>query len=147
MRTLRRLLPVAALAAVLALSGCSDDETPADATPTTDAVSSGSGSWIEVPRVEEIQAAVESGAEVIDVRTPGEFSAGHLEGARNIDFNAPDFAEQVAKLDPETSYVLYCASGNRAGQAQQLMLEQGFTDVMNAGGYETLAAAGFATNS
>lgn len=72
---------------------------------------------------------------VLDVRTPGEFAAGHIEGAVNVDFRSPDFAEQLAKLDPGQTYVLHCKSGTRSAQALEVMKEQGFADIahMNEG--------------
>ncbi|MBX0289842.1 rhodanese-like domain-containing protein [Hymenobacter sp. HSC-4F20] len=79
---------------------------------------------------------------LLDVRSPEEFAAGHLTGARNLDFRAADFAGQVARLDPNQTYVLYCASGNRSGKAAVLMQGQGFTKVVNAGGFETLKSSG-----
>ncbi|MDF7811367.1 rhodanese-like domain-containing protein [Hymenobacter sp. YC55] len=79
---------------------------------------------------------------LLDVRTPEEFAAGHVKGAENLNFRAPDFREQVAKLDKEQNYVLYCASGNRSGQTLKLMEEAGFKNVVNAGGFKDLKAAG-----
>ncbi len=70
---------------------------------------------------------------VIDVRTPAEFAEGHLDGAVNIDLQSAEFATSIAQLDPAGSYVLYCKSGNRAGQALTLMEDQGFTTVVNLG--------------
>ncbi|WP_022868793.1 rhodanese-like domain-containing protein [Schaalia vaccimaxillae] len=77
---------------------------------------------------------------LIDVRTPEEFAQGHLEGAINIDFNSADFQEQITQLDPNGTYTLYCRSGNRAGQALELMKNQGFNQVTNIGGVEEAAA-------
>lgn len=79
---------------------------------------------------------------VLDVRSPEEFAKGHLTGARNLDYRADDFAQQVAHLDPKQTYVLYCASGNRSGKAAVLMQGKGFTKVVNAGGFETLKSSG-----
>ena len=79
---------------------------------------------------------------LLDVRTPEEFAAGHVKGAENLNFRAPDVREQVAKLDKEQTYVLYCASGNRSGQTLKLMEEAGFKNVVNAGGFKDLKAAG-----
>lgn len=76
---------------------------------------------------------------IIDVRTPEEFAAGHLDGAVNIDATAADFSEQIAKLDPKGAYTLYCRSGNRAARAAELMTAAGFTEVRNAGGLEEAA--------
>ncbi|GAA4358562.1 hypothetical protein GCM10023185_24400 [Hymenobacter saemangeumensis] len=79
---------------------------------------------------------------VLDVRTPAEFAAGHLQGAQNVDFRAASFQEQVAQLNPQKTYILYCASGNRSGQAAALMQKKGFGKVINAGGYNDLKVAG-----
>ena len=73
---------------------------------------------------------------VIDVRTPAEFASGHLEGAVNIDWEGTDFAGQVAALDKNGTYVLYCRSGNRAGQALDAMTSMGFAHLTNAGGVD-----------
>ena len=84
---------------------------------------------------------IDDGATVIDVRTPAEFDAGHLGEAVNIDFQG-DFETGIADLDKYDSYVLYCLSGNRAGQAVQVMADAGFSRVVNAGGYDDLVVAG-----
>lgn len=82
---------------------------------------------------------VETGAELIDVRTPEEFEKGHLEGATNIPAEADDFDAQVEPLDHDATYVVYCESGRRAGVAVERMEELGFTDLYNAGGVDGLA--------
>lgn len=79
---------------------------------------------------------------LLDVRTPAEFATGHLKGAQNIDFRAPGFSDKVSKLDKSKTYVLYCASGNRSGQTTVIMEEYGFRNVINAGGFNDLKAAG-----
>lgn len=81
-------------------------------------------------------------AAVLDVRMPEEFATGHLQNARNINFRAPDFAQQLAKLNPQGTYLVYCASGNRSGQAVAQMRKKGFRKATNAGGYKDLKAAG-----
>ncbi|MFM5905117.1 MAG: rhodanese-like domain-containing protein [Micrococcales bacterium] len=81
-------------------------------------------------------------ASVIDVRTPEEFATGHLEGALNIDFEGGDFETQIQALDHGANYVLYCRSGNRAGQVLQYMQENGFTGtITNAGAVADASAA------
>ena len=79
---------------------------------------------------------------LLDVRTPAEFAAGHLKGARNIDFRAAGFSFEIAKLDKDKTYLLYCASGNRSGQTTVLMEETGFKKVINIGAFEDLKAGG-----
>jgi rhodanese-related sulfurtransferase len=53
---------------------------------------------------------------ILDIRTPKEFEAGHIEGARNIDFYAKTFAQEFKSLDRQQTYLIYCRSGNRSGQ-------------------------------
>ena len=85
--------------------------------------------------------ALDEGTVVIDVRTPGEFASGHLEGAVNIDVQSPDFDALVGQLDPEGDYVVYCRSGNRSAQAIDRMEGLGFTDLVNAGSVQSAADA------
>lgn len=80
-----------------------------------------------------------SDAIIIDVRTPEEYEAGHLEGAQLLDLNGGQFAAELPNLDPEAEYVVYCRSGNRSGQAVAMMTEAGFTDVTNLGSLEQAA--------
>ncbi|SMC00159.1 Rhodanese domain protein [Hymenobacter roseosalivarius DSM 11622] len=79
---------------------------------------------------------------ILDVRTPAEYATGHVRGAKNLDFRAPNFAQQIAHLDPIKTYLLYCASGNRSGQATKLMQTEGFPKVVDAGAFKTLQAGG-----
>jgi rhodanese-related sulfurtransferase len=73
-------------------------------------------------------------AAVIDVRTPEEVAGGYLEGALKFDFQGPNFASEIATLDKSANYVIYCRSGNRAGQAISYMQSNGFTGTLtNAG--------------
>lgn len=50
-------------------------------------------------------------AQLLDVRTPGEFRNGHLKNAINIDWNADDFSEKAKVLDTDKPIFLYCMSG------------------------------------
>lgn len=67
--------------------------------------------------------------EVLDLRTPREFAAGHMIGARNIDFNNPGFREYLEALDRERPYLIHCASGNRSSRALPLFDELKFKKV------------------
>ena len=51
-----------------------------------------------------------------------------------IDFYRDDFADQLAALDRDTPYVLYCRSGNRSGQAAAMMKDLGFSSVQEIDG-------------
>jgi len=68
---------------------------------------------------------------LLDLRTPPEFAAGHLEGAVNIDYYAPDFGARIAALDRSKTYLVYCRTGNRSGKALPLFDRLGFTSVVH----------------
>lgn len=81
---------------------------------------------------EEAHRLVEAGALLIDVRTPGEFSSGHLPNARNIPVQA--LGGRTGELGPKDStIVLYCRSGARSGSAKRVLEANGFTDVHDLG--------------
>lgn len=81
-------------------------------------------------------------AAVIDVRTADEFATGHLDGALNFDIQGPEFASQIDTLDKAANYVIYCRSGNRAGQAVSYMQQNGFTGTLtNAGSVADASSA------
>ncbi|MFM1926528.1 MAG: hypothetical protein RLZ06_104 [Actinomycetota bacterium] len=81
-------------------------------------------------------------AAVIDVRTPDEFASGHLDGALNIDIQGSAFASEIGALDKSANYVIYCRSGNRAGQAVTYMQDNGFTGTLtNAGSVDEASSA------
>ena len=80
-------------------------------------------------------------AVVIDVRTPAEHASGHLEDALLLDVTGGDLQAAIPTLDPDAEYLVYCRSGNRAGQAIDLLEDAGFTDLTNLGSLEDAAAA------
>lgn len=73
-------------------------------------------------------------AVVLDVRTPDEWEKGHLANATFIDFYQGDFADKVAQLDKERTYIVYCAVGGRSAQAANQMRDMGFTHIINMKG-------------
>ncbi len=84
---------------------------------------------------------------VLDVRTPQEYRSGHIAGAINIDFYAPDFPKRLDKLDKNKTYVVYCRSGHRSGQAVSLMRQLGFTHIYDVqGGLSTWVRQGLPLN-
>ena len=70
----------------------------------------------------------------LDVRTPGEFMSGFIKGAKNIDFQSGNFENEIASLDKNKTYAVYCRSGNRSGQAVKVMHDAGFHNVYNLNG-------------
>ncbi len=89
----------------------------------------------------EINVDMSSVAAVVDVRTPQEYSEGHLDGALNIDFQGPNFSSEISTLDSSANYVIYCRSGNRAGKAIEFMKNNGFTGILTNAGAATDASA------
>lgn len=76
----------------------------------------------------------EAGVITLDVRTPGEFNDGHIEGALLIDFQSGNFENEIASLDKSKTYAVYCRSGNRSGKAVKVMSDAGFPNLYNLNG-------------
>jgi len=96
----------------------------------------------------EVKQLIESDQDIVvlDVRTPSEYQEGHLEGAVNIDYTAPDFKQEIAKLDTAATYLVYCKSGNRSGRASAVMATGNFNHLYNATvGFEALKSTGLKT--
>jgi len=74
---------------------------------------------------------ISSDVVILDVRTEAETKEGIIKNALNIDISAPNFGEQIQYLDREKSYLVYCRSGARSGQACQFMSMNSFGDVYN----------------
>lgn len=72
---------------------------------------------------------------LLDVRTPGEFKEGHVEGAVNIDYYNDSFSAQLDSLDKTKPVLVYCRSGSRSAKAAEILRQKGFKDVyeMNEG--------------
>jgi rhodanese-related sulfurtransferase len=117
---------IALLASVLLLAGCSS-----------------SSSAVDLSVSEFSSKVAEAGIITLDVRTPGEFNEGHIEGAQLIDFQSGNFENEIATLDKSKTYAVYCRSGSRSGQAVKVMSDAGFTSVFNLnGGVIDWASAG-----
>ncbi len=71
---------------------------------------------------------------VLDVRTPEEFAEGYIPNALNLDFYEPDFKTQVAKLNKEQTYFVYCKAGGRSASAADIMRKEGFKNVIDLDG-------------
>jgi len=78
---------------------------------------------------------VADGVKVLDVRTPGEFAAGHLPGATNIPYDELD--RRAAELGPpSTPVLLYCRSGRRSGIAARTLHDKGFSKLYDLKAYD-----------
>lgn len=76
-------------------------------------------------------------ATIIDVRTPGEFMMGNVEGSINIPLDEVSSRVEEFK-NVEGNVVLCCASGGRSGQATMFLQQNGLSNVYNGGGWKTL---------
>lgn len=106
---------ILALLAVILFS-CTDSQSQTDKT-----------SFSAPEFLEKIQAAKD--AQVIDVRTPGEYEGGHIANARNINWNDDNFIANTASLDKSKPVFVYCLSGGRSGSAAKALRKEGFTTV------------------
>lgn len=82
---------------------------------------------------------------LIDLRTPDEIKTkGKIKGATEIDFLAVNSEEVIKKLDKKKTYLIYCAGGGRSGDCRDLMVKEGFKEVINlAKGFEDWKRNGF----
>ena len=71
---------------------------------------------------------------ILDVRTPGEFRRGFIEGAVLMDYYAPEFRERFAALDRSATIFVYCHSGSRSSDVLHLADKLGFARVFDLRG-------------
>ena len=80
---------------------------------------------------------------LVDVRTPEEYAEGHLRGAANIDWNAPDFLDVFTSACPkETPVAVYCRTGRRSAEAAQKLAKAGYAVTNLLGGIVAWEEAG-----
>ena len=82
----------------------------------------------------DLKSKIEEGAFLVDVRTPGEFSSGHVKGSVNIPLDS--VTQQLAQFKDKKNIIVFCRSGNRSGQAKMILEQNGFTNVVNGGTWE-----------
>lgn len=81
---------------------------------------------------------------ILDVRTRSEFDSGHIENAVNLDFYADTFEDDLDALDKTKTYLVYCRTGNRSGQATDIMRYLNFEEVYDMlGGISEWIASGY----
>jgi len=83
-----------------------------------------------------------TGFVLVDVRAPREFADNHIEGAINIP--TAELRTRHNELQKDKPTILMCSSGNRSSLGCSILLQHGFTDVINlAGGMSGYSAAGY----
>ncbi len=80
---------------------------------------------------------VKQGAIILDVRSKGEYSGGHIKGSINVSVDA--LSNNLAKLkDKNKTIITCCASGLRSASAKSILKSKGYTNVYNGGGWSSL---------
>ena len=80
---------------------------------------------------------VKQGAIILDVRSRGEYSGGHIKGSINVSVDA--LSNNLAKLkDKNKTIITCCASGMRSASAKSILKSKGYTNVYNGGGWSSL---------
>ena len=74
---------------------------------------------------------------LLDVRTPTEYSNGHLISALNINYYGNNFDKKIDELDKSKPIVVYCKSGGRSSKSALKLVEKGFEQIYNLrGGFD-----------
>lgn len=71
-------------------------------------------------------------AQLIDVREPNEYEAGHILGARNIPLS--QLKMRMKEIRPDKPVYLYCQSGMRSGRVAQTLYRKGYKDLSHLQG-------------
>ena len=78
-----------------------------------------------------LEAIINEGAFLVDVRTPQEFSGQKIKGSVNIPLDK--ISSQIAKFKNKNNIVVFCRSGNRSSQAKSILERNGITNIINGG--------------
>jgi thioredoxin len=73
-------------------------------------------------------------AQIIDVRTTGEFMQSHIKNALNINIGSNDFQHRVADLNKNKAVFVYCLTGSRSSYAMRILSSMGFKEIYNLSG-------------
>lgn len=79
---------------------------------------------------------------ILDVRTSGEYAAGHIEGALNVPLDqiAAGGSRVVKNLKKDSPILVYCRSGHRSAMARAALEQQGYKQILDGGAMDALAA-------
>lgn len=79
---------------------------------------------------------IKNGAVIVDVRSRGEYSSGHIKGSINIPLN--ELTGNSKKINKTKPIITCCASGMRSAAAKSALLSAGCKEVYNGGGWMSL---------
>jgi rhodanese-related sulfurtransferase len=145
--TLHRHLRLTFVVAVLAfgLGACAGSGEPTASAPAAESQAAAQAPATINTKIApaDYQTQFGAGADhlLLDVRTPEEFNSGHIAGAVNI--AVEQLSERLSEVPQDKPVVLYCRSGNRSGQAAQILERAGYTQIYDLGGIITWQQQGF----
>lgn len=84
----------------------------------------------------DYKALIKKGAQIIDVRSRGEYASGHVVGSVNIPLN--ELSNSKQKIKKNVPLITCCASGMRSASAKVTLTSMGYTEVYNGGGWMSL---------
>ncbi len=84
----------------------------------------------------DFEKLILEGAQIIDVRTLGEYTRDHLRNSINIPLNS--LGTSLDRIKKDKPVITCCASGGRSSIARRLLLSKGFIDVYNGGSWLSL---------
>lgn len=123
---------------LISASGCLSDQKPAEKPQYTDI------------SVEQAKEMIDRGEVfILDVRTPEEYAAGHINGSTLLavqDIPAQELDNRLKELPKDRKILVYCRTGHRSTQASKILVENGFAEVYNMqGGITEWIKAGYET--
>ncbi|MCB0351984.1 MAG: rhodanese-like domain-containing protein [Bdellovibrionales bacterium] len=98
-------------------------------------------SLAEFATTDVVKKAVDSGALVIDVRTPQEFESGHAKEAINVPYDEIVDNPRMLQESKDRAIIVYCRSGRRSSIAKSTLESLGFRNILNAGGVSEMEKA------
>jgi phage shock protein E len=83
-------------------------------------------------RTMNVEKIILEGAKIVDVRTPEEYAEGNYKGSVNIPLS--DIPRRLNDFgDKKKPIIVYCRSGRRSAEAKKILVQNGFTDVIDGG--------------
>lgn len=86
--------------------------------------------FAKTPQV-DLSAIIQSGAWLVDVRSPAEFAAGHVKGSVNIPLDQVE--KRIADFRKKSAVIVFCQSGMRSSRALAILRQNGLKNVFNGG--------------
>ena len=136
-KNFKDFLVLFAVGLILFVSACGNGAVAENQMPSVDLVDA--GLFIDVDKAFQLR---EEGIFLLDVRTPAEWTEGHIPGAFLIPLD--ELPARLSELPEDQDILIYCRSGNRSAQALSILQNAGFSTVYSmTGGINDWVAAGY----